>query len=83
MPQWIGRLTKRLRASEALGWDLCFFVTCLLVLGAAHFVLELVPLEDLHREALAKLHFRITYAALAIMGAKLLLHLLQLPEDGE
>lgn len=81
MKHWLTHLGTRLRASKALGWDLCFFILCVLALGIAHEALDHVPLDDQARDALLTLHFKITYAALAIMGAKLLLHLLQLPED--
>ena len=77
------RLSSRLRASKALGADLCFFLLCVVALTVVHEALNLVPLDDQNRDALLTLHFKITYAALAIMGAKLLLHLLQLPEEDQ
>ena len=78
---WWPKAGKRLDAGKAVGWDLLFFLICIGALIAAHVALEHAPLSDQDRDALLALHFRITYAALSLMGVKLLLHLLSLPDE--
>jgi len=70
-------------ASRGLGADLVFFLSVLLVLLALYIAADQMPLPDQDRHNLLVLHANVTYAALAIMSAKLLLRLVQAPPGEE
>jgi TRAP-type C4-dicarboxylate transport system permease small subunit len=88
MPETNGSPTpSRWRAwllDSGFGADLTFFLSALLALLLASVALDQMPLFDQDRDAVLALHAKITYAALAVMGTKLLLRLVQpVGEDEE